>query len=235
MLEKFKRKDVVAELDKHIDEEEAIYVESEPNILDYIVYMMTPYFLYLFLMLIIDFVFIIIYPEKEVVFMHILQIFLFAFNIFYIAFLGYKFVENYIVVINTYYIITNRGIHMTSGGKTIVYTAINYTDINSISMKRNKFSKVGSIFIKTKADKMPTSLFKKIIFRRSGLIGIDDVNSVYVILDQIGKVENPEMLAFDSPEVLKEMDYFKNPKKYSEKIDSFDKDESLLERRNKKN
>jgi hypothetical protein len=233
MFEKFKRKDVVSELDKHIDEDQAIYVESEPNKSLFILYMLKPYMLFLFLFVIIDFLTVLLVPEEYSNFVRIFIIFIFTVNVAFIIFLIYKALEALSISINTYYIITNKGVHTTSGGRTLNYQYMEYTDISSISMKRNKFSNTGSVFIKTKAEKIPSSFLKKILYRRTGLIGVDDVNDIYIILEQIGKQENAELLAFDAAETIAEMDYFKDVKKYAEKMDTFDKNETLLDKRNK--
>lgn len=231
MFGKFRKYDAIDELDKNISQEENIYIESIPNQIPFIFNRIKPYLALIILILIIDFIYALIKPEQINNIISIFEVFLICINAVSGIIILKKILDAYSEVINTHYIITDKGIHMTKGGNSLIYTLFLYTDLKSISFNKTKgLSGLGDIYFKDIAEKIPKGFIKKFTYQRNGLIGIDDAEDVYNILKQIAIQANANIFFADNDNILDDMEYLKEVKKYSTKI-KVNKNDSLLDRR----
>lgn len=230
MLSIFKKYDLIDELDERINKDENVFVECLPNKIPYILKIIRPYLTIEILIISIDFIYSILKPETIGVFLEGFEIFLIALNVFPIYFLLKSILEAIPKVNNTYYVITDSGIHMLNGGKSLEYIYYTYEDIKSISLNKYKFAKnKGDIIIKELAEKEMKKFLDKFFYVRNGLIAVDDAQKIYDILKQISSQDN-ENIFFEDEDMNENIDYYKDVKKYNRKIDN-DKDDSLIQRR----
>ena len=233
MFELFKHFDVVDELDKNIGEDENLYAECIPNKIPFLFNAIKPYLFILFSVIVLDFIYALIKPTEINTFINIFEIFLICLNIVSVFFVLKTLVYAYSEVLNTYYVITDKGIHMTKGGKTLSYTLFLYTDLKSIMFNKYKMSGGrGDIIFRDITEKVPSQIWKKFLYRKPGLIGIDDAEQVYIVLKQIAIQENKDIFFADTSNSFEKVDYFQDVKKYANRI-KVNKDDSVLDRRNK--
>lgn len=230
MLSQYKRQNIIDLLDEKVKEEEDLYVESKPNMIPYLFYHIKP-FLFLFsFILLIDFFYFLLRMSLPITIRTIVDTLLICCNIFVLVLLFLRLIKAYSYAINSCYIITDRGIHMTCGGRVVDYVFISYEDIKSICFHKYKFKTRGDIYIKDVSYKTPTKLYKKFISTLPGLIAIDDAEPVYNVLQQIAIQENDKIFFSDESNTFKEVDYLQNIKKYSKRV-HVNKNDSLFERR----
>lgn len=226
----FKKYDIIDELDKKISKEENVFVESMPNKIPFIIKYIRPYLLLEASVIFIDFLFGVIRPAELNVFIEAFEIFLIALNCVPLFLIFKALYKTIMIVNNSYYVITDKGIHTIKGGQSLDYNLVLYEDMKSIILNKYKHTKDrGDIIIKDSTTREPKKLSDKFFFVHNGLLAIDDVRKVYDILKQIAIQENPEIFFSDDTNDLK-VDYFKDVKKYNKKI-NVDKDDSIIKRR----
>lgn len=230
MLDIFKKYNLVDEMDSKITQDETVFVESSPNKIPFILKYIKPYVVLEVMMIFVDFLYGILKPNEITTFIEVFEVFLIAVNCFPLAFLIRGFYQAVLMVMNSYYVITDKGIHVLQGGKALDYTLYIYEDMKSVILNRYKFSKnKGDIIVKDATMPDLKTIKDKFFYFHVGLIAIDDVKKVYDILRQIAIQINPEVFFSDDTDNLK-IDYFKEVKKYNKKI-AVDKDDSIIKRR----
>lgn len=226
----FKKYDIIDELDSKISKDENVFVESAPNKLPFILKYIKPYLIIEFLVVFIDFLYGVIKPAEMNIFLEAFEIFLIALNCVPIALLFKSFYNAILIVNNSYYVITDKGIHVLKGGRSLDYSLILYEDVKSMILNKYKYTKNrGDIIVKDNTTSDLKKIKDKFFFIHNGLLAIDDVQKVYDILKQIAIQENPDIFFSDDTNNLK-VDYFKDVKKYNKKI-NVDKDDSIIKRR----
>lgn len=231
MLDSFKKFDVVDELDKNIKEEENIYVECEPHKFSFIFTRIKPYLLLIIFSIIIDFIYSLLRPNKGNNAVNFVDVIILCINVVSIIIVLKNILDAYSEALNTHYVITDRGIHMTKGGSSLIYQLLLYNDLKNMTLnKLSEKSETGNIYVKDIAEKQPKGLIKKVIYKRNGLIAIDQVDDVYDILKQIAIEGNPDIFFDDNNGIITNSDYLPDITKYSTKIKT-NKSDSILDRR----
>lgn len=229
-MEFFKKYDIIEELDSKISKDENVFVEAAPNKIPFVFKYIKPYILIAFAMILFDFLYSIFYPKEYSVVRDGFEMFLIAINFTVLFFVCKAVYIANLIYRNTYYVITDRGIHFVKGGRSLDYTFCAYEDIKSIFLNKYKYVKnKGDIIIKDISTPNLKSLKEKFFFVNNGLIAIDDVQQVYNILKQVAIQENQEIFLSDDTNNLK-VDYFRDVKKYNKKIE-IDKNDSVMKRR----
>lgn len=230
MLEFFKKYDIIDELDERIHPEENVFIECSPNKIPYVIRLIRPYLLIEFLVIFIDFLYGILRPAELGLFLQWFELFLIAINCIPIYFLSKSFFYAILEVKHCYYVITDQGIHLLKGGKSLDYICYRYEELKSITLNKYKFSKnKGNILLKETSEKEITKLSEKYFHIKLGLIAVDEVKKIYDILKQVAIQENPNIFFADDSTDLP-VDYYKDVKKYNKKI-NVDEDDSIIKRR----
>lgn len=230
MLNILKKYDLIDELDDRIQQDENVFIECYPNKIPFMLRLIKPYVLIEIFVIFIDFIYGVIKPETIGVFLQGFEIALVGINIFPVYLLVKSFYEAFLKVNNTYYVVTDRGIHILEGGKSLDYTLYTYDDIKSLLLNKYKFSRnKGDIILKEIAEKDMKKISEKFFYTRTGLIAVDEVKKVYDILKHVSIQENPGIFFADEATDLP-IDYYKDVKKYNKKI-NIDKDDSIIKRR----
>ncbi len=232
MLNIFKEYDLIAEMDKHIKEDEDIFVECRPNKIPFLTRRLWQPVLAAVGGIIALLIYISIRQLFDRAFQNVMDfgfIFLFIGIVFFIG----KELYNGILDMKTnYYVVTTDSIHILYFNKTLSYKCIRYADMKSVVLKTGAFG-VGDIYIKEKFEKAPKTLINKLMYKRDGLIGIDQADKVFEVIKTIAIQDNDNIFFADSNELDPEVQYFKKVQKFDRKLD-VKKDESLVERRNRK-
>ena len=97
-------------------------------------------------------------------------------------------------------------------------------------MKQSFFG-VGDIYIKETSDIVPKKFFDKVMYKKKGLIGIDEAEKVFEVIRQVSLQENDNIFFADSDETDINTSYFKDVKKYDREIKN-KKAESIISKRN---
>lgn len=230
MFEIFKKYDLVDELDSRISNEENIFIEAVPNKIPYILKLIKPYVILEFAMIFIDFLYALVRPNEIGTILNFVELTLIAVNCFPIYFLGKSIYNAILKVHNSYYVVTDRGIHILLGGRSLDYNLYLYEDIKSFTLNKYSFSKNrGDIIFKDSSSQELKTLKDKFLYVPMGLIAVDDAEKIYDILKQVAIQDNPDIFFSDDSSDLK-VDYFKDVKKYNKRI-NIDKDDSIMKRR----
>lgn len=232
MLKKY---DVLELLDEKISQEENVFIESVPNKIPFIKNNIKPYLLIEYLMLFTDFLYFLVRPgdltgtAQE--FLALFDVIIMTTNFVPLFFLFRSIYFAVLKVVNTYYVVTDLGIHVVEGGRSINYDIYRFTDIKSFNLSKYPLSKSkGDIIFKDSAEKEYKTFTEKFFKIKKGLIAIDEAEKVYNILKQIALQENPNIF-FSDDDIDTKVDYFRDVKRYNKKI-VVDKDDSIMKRRN---
>lgn len=226
----FKKYDIIDELDSRIHPEENVFIECSPNKLPYIFRLIKPYIFIELLVVFIDVLYGILRPQTLGVFLQGFELFLIALNCVPIYFLAKSLYAAILEVKHVYYVITDQGIHILKGGKSLDYMCYHYEEVRSFTLNKFKLSKnKGSIILKEVSEREIKGLINKFFYIKTGLIAVDEVQKIYDILKQIAVQENPNIFFADDSTDLP-VDYYRDVKKYNKKID-VDKDDSIIKRR----
>lgn len=230
MLEIFKRYNLIDEIDPKITQDETIFVECAPNKLPFVLKYIKPYVVLEILVIFFDFLYGVLKPDEIGIFIEVFEVFLIVLNCVPLALLFRAIYMSLLKVINSYYVITDKGIHVLQGGKALDYNLYIYEDIKSIILNRHKASKNrGDIIIKDATMPSLKTFKEKFFYFHVGLIAIDDAKKVYNIMKQIALQINSNIFFSDDNGDLK-IDYFRDVKKYNKKI-TIDKEDSIIKRR----
>lgn len=230
MFEIFKKYDLVDELDSIISNEENIFIEAVPNKIPYILKLIKPYVILECAMIFIDFLYALVRPNEIGTILNFVELTLIAVNCFPIYFLGKSIYNAFLKVHNSYYVVTDRGIHILLGGRSLDYNLYLYEDIKSFTLNKYSFSKNrGDIIFKDSSSQELKTLKDKFLYVPMGLIAVDDAEKIYDILKQVAIQDNPDIFFSDDSSDLK-IDYFKDVKKYNKRI-NIDKNDSIMKRR----
>lgn len=230
MFEFFKKYDIIDELDERIHPEENVFIECSPNKLPYIMRLLRPYIIIEMLVIIIDFLYGTFKPAELGLFFQWFELTLIAINCFPIYFLFKALFNAIMEVKHCYYVITDQGIHVLKGGKSLYYMCYRYEEIKSFTLNKYKLSKKkGNILFKETAEKEVKKLIDKFFYVKLGIIAVDEVQKIYDIIKQVSIQENPNIFFADDSTDLP-VDYYRDVKKYNKKI-NVDKDDSIIKRR----
>ena len=233
MLNIFKEFDLISEMDKHIKEDEDIFVECRPNKIPFLTRRMWQPILATIGGIILTILYVAVRSLLDIVLQNLFD-FIFIFG--WIGIIAFIFIELYNGILDTktnYYVVTTDGVHILYFSKTLAYKYIRYIDMKSVVLKTGSFG-VGDIYIKEKYEKVPKTLLEKFMYKREGLIGIDQADKVFEVIKTIAIQDNDNIFFADSNELDPEVEYFKKVQKFDRKLD-VKKDESLVERRNNSN
>lgn len=231
MLEDLKKVDLIEEMDQHMRaDEDDIFVECRPNKFPFITrYMVMPTFaIVIYICLLLLHVFLIRTFEKSLLLQLADTGFIFL-GIFVLGFTFYEIYKGFVASNHTYYVITANGVHMLYWTKSMEYAFIQYSDLKSVIIKK-RFGSMGDIYIKEITDEPPKEFLKRILQQKKGLICIDEVEKVFEVLKQIASQENDNIFFANAKSDLVENDYFRDVKKYDNKL-NVKKDDSLISRR----
>ena len=230
MLNIFKDYDLVEEMDRHIKPDEDIFVECRPNKMPFVLRRIMQPTLALIGYGILLVVYIIIRNFCGLAFQNVFDmLFIFLF-IGVAAFIGKELYKSILDAKTNYYVIATDGIHILHYNNTLEYYCILYKDIKSVILKQSFFG-VGDIYIKETSDIVTKKFFDKVMYKKKGLIGIDEAEKVFEVIRQVSLQENDNIFFADSDETDINTSYFKDVKKYDREIKN-KKAESIISKRN---
>ncbi len=231
MLNIFKDFDLINEIDKHIDENEDIFAECKPNFIPFIIRRIWQPLIALGATTIVQILYIVVRSFLNVVVANVIDI---AFLFIWLATIFFIFKEIYNSILDAktnYYVIATDGIHMLFFDKTLQYSCILYKDIKSVVLKDSILG-VGDIYIKEKTEEIPKTLIDKFMYKKNGLIGIDEADKVFEVIKAIAIQDNENIFFADSSNEEENIEYFKDVKKYDREI-KYKKSSSVIEKRNR--
>lgn len=229
MIECLKKYNLVDEMEKHVLPDEDIFVECYPNKIPFVLRKAKQPLIIILLLATLIFLYMIIRPFLGLALINCIDLILILVVALSLFFLGQRLFYAFLDARNSYYVITTRGIHILRFEKSFAYTLYSYTDIKSIILQDSIFD-IGNIYIKEMNEKLPSHFIDKFLYERNGLIAIDEPDKVFDVLKQIAIQENPSIFFADSADDNVDIDYFKDVKKYSNKIE-VKKDDSIINRR----
>ena len=230
MLNIFKNYDLVDEMDRHIKPDEDIFVECKPNKAPFILRGICQPILVLIVYGILLTIYMVIRSFMGLAFQNVFDMLFIFLIIGVIVFIGKELYKTILDAKTNYYVIATDGIHVLHYNNTIEYYCILYKDIKSVILKQSFFG-VGDIYIKEISDAVPKKFFDKVMYKKKGLIGIDEAEKVFEVIRQVSLQENDNIFFADSADSDIDTSYFKEVKKYDREIKN-KKADSIISKRN---
>ena len=228
----FKNYDLIAEMDKHIKEDEDIFVECRPNKIPFLTRRMWQPMVMFIAGVVVSIAYHPIRLMFDVALQNLIDFILIFMWIGIFAFVGFEAYNAILDIKTNYYVVTTDSVHILYYNKMLCYKCIRYIDMKSVVLKTGAFG-VGDIYIKEKFEKIPETFIEKFMYKKEGLIGIDQADKVFDVIKTIAIQDNDNIFFADSNELDPEIKYFKKVQKFDRKLD-VKKDESLVDRRNNK-